>query len=182
MTAARGAIAITQRARDDRRNRRDRRLYPKRKKQMIDITRARDGALTAITAICPNDATADQAALLFEKFGRLVKRDGLVLSTSCKRSAADDLVAALERLSYRTAPTAKATAPIPSGRGPSGKTRGLIQANQISEIMARDNPPVVNGRRMAFSGFGDEFLGGEIHGHLWGERVRYAYYVPATSE
>lgn len=144
---------------------------------MIDINRKRDGALTEITAVCDSDTVANQATSLFEKFGRIVKRDGLVISTTSNKRDAADLVSALERLSYRTAPTAKQTSPVPAGQDLAGRQRELILANLISEKLARENPPFINGRPLQFSGFGAEFIGTEVHGDMWGERVRYAYYV-----
>jgi hypothetical protein len=142
---------------------------PNRVKQMIEISKQRDGTLTEVTAICPSNDVATAARALFDNYGRITKQDGLVLRTSCKRASAETLIAELARLSYRTAPAKQAAVAQTAAPGWNGAKRELILATMGSEAAARRVP--------GFTGFGEEFVGSEIHGHLWGERVRYAYYA-----
>ena len=136
---------------------------------MIEISTTREGALTEVTAICPSNEIAAAAREIFNNYGRVVRQDGLVLRTNCKRSSAESLIAELARLSYRTAPAAQAPVAQAAAPGWNGAKRELILATIGSEAAARCVP--------GFTGFGQEFTGSEIHGHLWGETVRYAYYA-----
>lgn len=136
---------------------------------MIEISKQRDGTLTEVTAICPSNDVATAARALFDNYGRITKQDGLILRTTCKRASAETLITELARLSYRTAPAKQAAVAQTSAPGWNGARRDLILASDGSEAVAS--------RIAGFTGFGEEFIGSEIHGHLWGERVRYAYYA-----
>jgi len=135
---------------------------------MIDIRKSREGSLTAVTAICPSNDVATVARTLFDNYGRITNQNGLVLRTTCKRTSAETLIAELTRLSYRTAPTNQTPVAQSAAPGWNGAKRELILATVGSESAANRIP--------GFTGFGEEFIGREIHGHLWGERIRYAYY------
>lgn len=136
---------------------------------MIEISKSREGSLTQVTAICPSNEISVSARNLFDKYGRITNQDGLVLRTTCKRANAETLIAELARLSYRTAPAAQTPVAQVAAPGWNGVKRVLILATIGSEDAARRVP--------GFTGFGQEFTGSEIHGHLWGETVRYAYYA-----
>ena len=143
---------------------------------MIDLTVARDGTLTTVTAICPGEAIAAQVRAMFRAAtNSYTELPGLVVAVRCNRREAAAIKESVERLSYRTAPVAP-LASQPAGEDQSGRHRELIQATDVSE---RTTPKAVfvKGRRFVLTGFGKEFIGSEIHGHLWGERVRYAYYA-----
>jgi hypothetical protein len=150
---------------------------------MIEVTTTRAGTLTDVVAICPSDDLANRVEQIFQnctsRYSSYSGRNGLVVKVSCKRIEAERIASEVERLSYRSAPTVATPEPINSGTDIHGKHRELIQATWVSERDAR-NPIFRNGRNWEFSGFGEEFIGREIHGHLWGERVRYAYYIPAV--
>jgi hypothetical protein len=144
---------------------------------MIGITTDRVGVLTKVTAICPSDALAEQVRQIFRSAtSRYNTEPGLVVTVTCKGAEAERIADAVAVLSYRnrTAP-AQPRQSVPSGNDISGKHRELIQATDMSE---RTTPKhvFIKGRRLTLTGFGEEFIGREIHGHLWGERVRYAYY------
>jgi len=142
---------------------------------MIDLTSTRDGTLTEVTAVCPGEEAAAAVRAIFSATtSRYTSRPGLVVSVRCKAAEAARISDAVARLSYRTAPVAP-LASQPAGEDQSGRHRELIQATEMSE---RTTPKAifVKGRRLTLTGFGEEFIGREIHGHLWGERVRYAYY------
>ena len=136
---------------------------------MIEISKSREGSLTSVTAICSSNDVATAARTLFDNNSRITFQDGLVLRTACKRTSAETLIAELTRLSYRTAPTNQTPVAQSAAPGWNGAKRELILATVGSESVASRIP--------GFTGFGREFIGREVHGHLWGEQIRYAYYA-----
>ena len=130
----------------------------------------RRGALTWLTVTAPDETTADRIEALFVDTARIASRDGLTVSTKFNRRELHTARLGLETIGQELTASAK---PAARGETTPVKIRVLIESRSHAEREAAAHPPT----GYVLDGFGQGFVGREADGHLWGELVRYAYYV-----